>query len=246
MKAQFNILDTVDSTNNYAMGRIRDGLAQSGEAWFTHEQTQGRGQMGKSWISERSENLLMSVIIKPQFSLFENIFHFNAIISTVVRDFIQKLVPDPVFIKWPNDIYVNDRKAGGMLVENRFHGKEWKWSVIGLGINVNQKKFETDFQATSLYTLNNTKFEPETLARALHQEIMDCLSAEVFFDLEATVACYNRHLYKKNENVKLIIDDINHTCKIIGVCNDGMLQIEVENRIKKVRNGEIIWKHFEI
>lgn len=227
------------------MGRIRDGLAQSGEAWFTHEQTQGRGQMGKSWISERSENLLMSVIIKPQSSLFENIFHFNAIISTVIRDFIQKLVPDPVFIKWPNDIYVNDRKAGGMLIENRFQGKEWKWSVIGLGINVNQKKFKTDFQATSLYTLNNTKFDPETLARALHQEIMDCLSAEVFFDLEATVACYNRHLYKKNENVKLIIDDNNHTCKIIGVCNDGMLQIEVENRIKKVRNGEIVWQNLE-
>lgn len=246
LKAQFKILDTVESTNNYAMARIRDGLAQDGEAWFTHEQTQGRGQMGKSWVSEKSKNLLMTVITKPKQQIVENIFHFNACISIIVRDFIQNLVSEPVFIKWPNDIYIRDRKAGGMLIENRVQGKKWKWSVIGLGLNINQKEFEPDLHATSLYILGNRKCNPEKLARALHQEIMDSVSSEAFFDLEKTVTLYNSHLYKKNENVKLIINDTHSTCKILGVCNDGMLQVEIDDDINKVRNGEIIWKHFEV
>ena len=245
MKAQFNILDTVDSTNNYAMGRISDGLAQNGEAWFTYEQTQGRGQMGKSWNSERSENLLMSIIIKPNPPIFENIFHFNACISIIVRGFIQNFVEEPVFIKWPNDIYISDRKAGGMLIENRFQGKEWNWSVIGLGINVNQKKFDSEFQAVSLSTLSNKKHDPETLARSLHQEIIACLSSGAFSDMDEAIKRYNGYLYKKNEKVKLMIHDTNHICKIIGVCNDGMLKIEVEGRINKVRNGEIVWQNIE-
>jgi BirA family biotin operon repressor/biotin-[acetyl-CoA-carboxylase] ligase len=245
LKAQFNILDTVDSTNNYAMARISDGLAHNGEAWYTHEQTHGRGQMGKSWISGRAENLLMSIIIKPQSSVFGNMFHFNALISTIVRDFIQNLVPEPVFIKWPNDIYISDRKAGGMLIENRFQGKEWNWSVIGLGINVNQKKFDTHFQAASLYTLSNQNFDPETLARSLHEELLACLFSKVVPDLEETLTRYNNHLYKKNEKVNLLIHGINHMCKIIGVCDEGMLKIEVDGKINKVRNGEVVWQNFE-
>ena len=242
LKAQFHILNSVDSTNNYAIGRINDGLACPGEAWFTEEQTAGRGQFGKSWTSEYGANVLMSVVIEPNQALFEDQFHCNMDISLLVRDFIQKMTSSPVLIKWPNDIYINDRKAGGILIESKFQGKIWKWAVIGVGINVNQQHFEPDLHAVSLCTLTDEVMEPKSMAMDLHKEILEFFQNGNKLDTEGTLSRYNRFLFRKGDEVRLIIDDMSQLCKIREVDQNGYLNIECGGKLRKLKNGEVIWK----
>jgi biotin-[acetyl-CoA-carboxylase] ligase BirA-like protein len=119
------------------MERLNDGMAQSGETFFAMEQTAGRGQREKIWQSEPGQNIMMSVVFIPQSPILLNSFQFSAKIALVVRSFIQNLLAAEVKIKWPNDLMINDRKAGGLLIENKYRGSLLKTSVIGIGINVN-------------------------------------------------------------------------------------------------------------
>ncbi|HRF27627.1 MAG TPA: biotin--[acetyl-CoA-carboxylase] ligase, partial [Ferruginibacter sp.] len=123
----FQVLDTIDSTNNYAMGQIHAGLAHHGSAWMAREQFSGKGQRGKTWESEPGRNIALSICLNPGAAYHPNPFLFSARLAIICRDFVQTLVPDKVKIKWPNDIYIGDRKAGGLLVENIYQGQSWKW-----------------------------------------------------------------------------------------------------------------------
>ncbi len=116
--SSFIELQTVDSTNKYAMGLIHAGMAQHGTVIFTHNQSSGKGQWGKNWNSEPGLNILLSVIIKPEGLKLTDQFHFSAAISLAVLDFFKKYAGDETKIKWPNDLYWRDRKAGGILVES--------------------------------------------------------------------------------------------------------------------------------
>lgn len=241
LKPQFHILDAVDSTNNYAMARVNDGLAHHGEAWFAHEQTAGRGQPGKYWTSEKGKNVLMSMAVRPELTVFQNIFHFNAYISSIIRDFIQKKVSENVFLKWPNDFFLNDRKAGGMLIENKFQGSEWKWSIIGIGINVNQRQFEPGSQAISLCSSSTMDLNPDELAQGLHLHILEKLIKSEIPDFDQVLDHYNSNLYKKNEFVSLAIEDKVHQCQILEVNKEGFLLVDIDGDIKKIRHGQARW-----
>jgi BirA family biotin operon repressor/biotin-[acetyl-CoA-carboxylase] ligase len=137
----FSILNSVDSTNNYAMGKVHAGMAKHGQAWFANDQTAGKGQRGRTWASTPGENIILTVVIQPDALLTTKTFPFNAYIALTCLDFLQKTAGDHFSIKWPNDLYWCDRKAGGILIENVIQGTEWKWSVVGIGINVNQLTF---------------------------------------------------------------------------------------------------------
>jgi len=106
----FNILDSVDSTNNYAMARINEGLAEHGMAWFAREQTSGKGQRGKKWQSEpdnniilrQSEpdnNIILSITVKPSPAFISNPFYLSALVATTCNDFLQKITGENFYIK---------------------------------------------------------------------------------------------------------------------------------------------------
>ena len=116
--SSITVLQTIDSTNKYAMGLIHAGMARHGEAIFALAQPEGKGQWGKKWSSEPGANILLSVIIKPGRLKLPDQFYFSAAISLAVYDFYRKYAGDETKIKWPNDLYWRDRKAGGVLVES--------------------------------------------------------------------------------------------------------------------------------
>lgn len=115
----FIVLPVVDSTNNYAMAQLQQGLAGHGSTYFALEQTEGRGQRGKQWLTEPAANIMMSIVVEPGRNFISSPFIFTASIALACYDFYKKYaLADSTRIKWPNDLYWQDRKAGGVLVES--------------------------------------------------------------------------------------------------------------------------------
>ncbi len=112
------ILESVDSTNNYAMAMVRNGLAKHGDGYFAMAQLQGKGQRGKTWVTEPGTNIICTLVMQPLAVLLHQQFAFSTAVSLAVRDFFDAYTGGDTTIKWPNDIYWRDRKAGGILIEN--------------------------------------------------------------------------------------------------------------------------------
>lgn len=109
---------SVDSTNNYALTQIHAGLTQHGAAFFAHEQVAGKGQRGKTWTAPKDSGLIVSIVTDPHPLQLNQQFQFNACIALSVCEFFGQYAGIETAIKWPNDLYWNDRKAGGILIEN--------------------------------------------------------------------------------------------------------------------------------
>ena len=140
-------LASIDSTNIYAMDLVHKGLALSGSCYTADFQTAGKGQHGRVWESEKGQNLLSSYVLELKQLKTGKIWTpadqigFSAAIAIGARAFFAAFAGEETKIKKPNDIYYRDRKAGGILIENLVRGKDWTWTVIGIGMNINQSSF---------------------------------------------------------------------------------------------------------
>ncbi|MEP7238357.1 MAG: biotin--[acetyl-CoA-carboxylase] ligase [Ferruginibacter sp.] len=235
----FTILDTVDSTNNYAIGRVQDGLAKHGMAWFSKEQTAGKGQRGKSWATGKGQNIAMSVVLEPEKLQIANQFQLSAVVAISCFEFFSGYTAGETKIKWPNDLFWRDRKAGGILIENKFQGKAWKWAVVGIGININQAKFD-DFAAepVSLKQITGKTNDPVELAKELHTLLMKNLPE--MKNPEEVLKQYNEHLYKINKKVTLKKAAVKFETVIKGVSLQGRL-ITVDAVEREFDFGEVEW-----
>jgi BirA family transcriptional regulator, biotin operon repressor / biotin---[acetyl-CoA-carboxylase] ligase len=128
------------STNSQASIMLKEGLAAQGCVIYTDYQTQGRGTAGNKWESERGKNLLISIILIPNFILPEDQFFISMAISLGICDFTDSHLLKSK-IKWPNDIYVNDDKIAGILIENSILSGTVESTIAGIGININQIAF---------------------------------------------------------------------------------------------------------
>ena len=117
-------LQSVDSTNNYARRQIYESLAQHGLAIFAHEQVAGKGQRGREWTSEKGKNIALSLLIKPHPLTVDQQFQLSACAAVAAHAFFMKYGIEKVTIKWPNDLYWQDRKAGGILIESVIRSRE--------------------------------------------------------------------------------------------------------------------------
>lgn len=200
----FKILDSVDSTNNYAMARVREGLAKHGMAFVAKEQTAGKGQRGKSWQMQPGKSIALSLILKTDKLRTDQQFYLSMLIALAASDFLKKYAGKEITVKWPNDLYWRDRKAGGILIETVFNGAMWKWAVVGIGINVNQTRFHKSLpNPVSLHQITGKEYDAITLAEELYEMIMKRMAGIDEIPAEKTKREYNRHLYKLNQEVKL-------------------------------------------
>jgi BirA family transcriptional regulator, biotin operon repressor / biotin---[acetyl-CoA-carboxylase] ligase len=133
-------LESVDSTNIYAAQLLRTGQVTEGTVILAVDQTQGKGQGTNRWISEPGANLLLSLILRPDFILAEQQFFLSMCVSNAIHGFLEPVAP-PVLIKWPNDILLQGRKVAGILIENTILDRNLHTSVVGIGLNVNQQDF---------------------------------------------------------------------------------------------------------
>ena len=246
-------LQSIDSTNKYAMALIHgeqlpqgQGEAQHGTTIFSHEQTAGKGQRGKKWSSEKESNIALSILLNPFPLRVQEQFQLSVCIAVSVYEFFSSYAGDETKIKWPNDIYWRDRKTGGILIENIVRSSQsatgnWQWAIVGIGININQTSFSADLlNPVSLKQITGKEFNPVELAKELctiiernYQQLTEGKFGKLF-------NFYQDHLYKKDEKVKLKKDNRIFETIIKGVSKQGQLitLLSVEERFDF---GEVEW-----
>jgi BirA family biotin operon repressor/biotin-[acetyl-CoA-carboxylase] ligase len=132
---------TIDSTNVYAMSLLSKTNPIHGTVISADFQTNGRGQIGRKWQSDPNQNIAISIILHPHFLNPQDQFALSKAIALGVVDFLNSFGLDNISIKWPNDIYINDKKVGGILIQNILSGSKYQTAIIGIGLNVLQKEF---------------------------------------------------------------------------------------------------------
>jgi len=224
----FNILkyDIISSTNDEAKNILQQKNVPDFTVITTEEQTKGRGQRRNTWDSNKSENLLFSIICFPNKINAVNQFYLSKVISLGIIEYLNTKAKD-FKIKWPNDIYYKDKKICGILIENTVSGSFIKNSIIGIGLNINQKQFP-DFlpDAISLSIITKETYHLQKELNLLLRHILknyNNLKSENFDTVDKE---FHRNLYKINEITEF--KDVKGKFKgsIIGTVPDGRLIIQ--------------------
>ena len=245
-------LQSVDSTNNYALTQVHAGLAPHGAAFFAHEQSAGKGQRGRVWKSEKDSSILTSIVFDPRPLTLNSQFQLSACIALSTCQFLEKHAGDDTKIKWPNDIYWQDRKAGGILIENIIGGinakgksnSSWQWAIAGIGININQGKFPEGLtNPVSLKQITGKEFDPVKLAKELHAQIDRNWKLLLKEGFDTIYVSYLDRLYKKDLPVKFKKGSRVFEATIKKVSTDGFLVVQHAME-EEFRTGEVEWMLF--
>ena len=236
-------LQSVDSTNNYARSLLDQEAAAHGTAVFAHAQFRGKGQRGKQWDSEPGANLILTLIIDPKIIGVREPFGLSACIALSLTDLFSQHVGKHVSIKWPNDLYWKDKKAGGILIENIImaNSREWKWAIVGIGININQIEFPPELSnPVSMKQITGNSYDPIELSKKLCDIISFYLHLINKKGFSFIVEKYNDQLYKRKETIKLRKDNRSFEVKLKGVSTEGKL-IVANGLEKEFSYEEIEW-----
>lgn len=234
-------LTDIDSTNNYAMRLLNEGMAEHGLVVRADFQTAGKGQLGNTWLAEESKNLLMSVILDTSELAIEKQFYLNAAICLCVADTLMTHYDlRNVTVKWPNDIYAGNLKIAGILIENNIRGTIWSNAVVGIGINLNQMHFQDLTSATSIRLETGKSHKVHQLMRQLNKNLnlfMDRLQDNP----ESLFQAYNQMLMGVGKTIHFKRNFELEQGHLIGVNNQGLLEVDVNGKLKKYKHKEIEW-----
>ncbi len=193
------LVDSLDSTNNYASALLAKGSAQEGMVILTFRQTQGRGYGNNVWESEFLQNLTFSLILKPNFLPPSRQFLLSQIVSLGITTFLETSI-HPVAIKWPNDILYDREKIAGILIEINVLGDNLIAAIAGIGININQEKFPPHLpHATSLARITGKTHPLDHVLGGIISEIMNWYEILKKGDQSFIQQEYLRRLYKIGE-----------------------------------------------
>jgi BirA family biotin operon repressor/biotin-[acetyl-CoA-carboxylase] ligase len=217
-------LNSVDSTNNYAMQRVKSGVAKHGTAYFAQEQIAGKGQRNKQWLSAKDENILLSVVLDTSQLLLSQQFGLNMVCALAALHLFNNYTTNNFKIKWPNDVYWQDRKTGGILIESAISGNALKYSIAGFGLNINQTIFEATLKKpASLKQITGKDYNVIELAYELCSILENKFYALLNGGFKNMLNEYNESLYKKNEMVKFKKDSRVFNGRVVKVDEAGRL-----------------------
>lgn len=222
------------------MGMVHARMAQHGTCVFAHEQTKGKGQRQKEWLSGVDKDIILSIIIEPFKLAPSEQALLNMATALGVYRFFNRHAGEEASIKWPNDLYWRDRKAGGILIENIVRNYQWQWSVIGIGININQIYFpEMARKPVSLKQITGRDFDPMLLAKELIDDVRVAMeqlvedSISVHKDYMAAMYCINEPvLFRQGSRL--------FTGVVAGVATTGELIVQTPLE-EYFGVGEIEW-----
>lgn len=202
----------------------------------TDFQTRGRGQRHKYWQSEAGKNLLLSIILYPSNLTAGTQFFLSMMTANAITSCLQTLLPpERLRIKWPNDIYFDDKKLGGILIQNNLKKERIESSIIGIGLNVNQTLFDMNLpNPTSLAIESDNQHNIPDLKSKLFDALnhyYSCLNRKEFDKLKQV---YESRLFKKGivSEVHLNTGTVNGI--ILGVESDGRLLMNINGKIRKL------------
>ncbi len=171
-------VDTVGSTNSELKAVVAG--RPHGYVLAARSQTAGRGQRGNSWEATPGENLTFSMLLKPRNLRPSEQFYISEAVALGVAETLEEYLSsgERVMVKWPNDIYVGDRKICGILIENTIAGGgAISYSVAGVGVNINQRRFYSDApNPVSLYQITGTLYSLEEMLERISERILHRLA----------------------------------------------------------------------
>lgn len=216
--------DTLPSTNSEAIQLALQG-AKEGTVVTCGNQTAGRGQRDNKWLAKASENITMSVILRPKIDV-SRLFLISKAFSLAVVNVLVKYHVNTC-VKWPNDIYASNKKIAGILLEHSFLGNNFNFSVIGLGLNVNQTDFpQMENAPTSIINETGKQYNiTEVLTELLNE--FNCLYPLLNTSGETINKEYFTKLYRLNGYHKYKQPDGEiFSAKIVNVADSGEIHLE--------------------
>lgn len=239
-------LKEVDSTNIAAQNILSESQPPEGTVITTSYQVSGRGQIGNSWYSSKEKNIMCSTILYPKWLLAKEQFHLNIAISCAVRSLVQKLIPTAnVRIKWPNDIYIDDKKTAGILIQNTLSGSGISSSIVGIGINVNETEFPSELpNPTSILLSSSVVRDLDNVYAELYAEIERYYLKLRHDQIYTIKEEYVQHLYGKDRPLNFILTDGRIVTGIIqDVIDSGKLAILINGEEKLFAFRELRFQH---
>jgi len=227
LQATIISIPETDSTNNYAIRLLADQKPIEGTVIVTDYQTNGRGTDSNFWESEKGKNLTFSIILYPTFSADKQ-FLLNKAISLGIFDYLKKTLPNySISIKWPNDIYVGDKKICGILIQNSVSGFKFEHIVLGIGLNINQETFTSSApNPISLKQLTKLNYP-------LHDSLLSVFHhiAYRYNQIDSNSVSKIEHdycsaLYKINEWNEFYLNGVHINARITGTNEYGQLILE--------------------
>lgn len=218
-------LEETTSTNTY-LRSMPD--APHATVVATRRQSAGRGQRGNTWESQTGANLTFSILMRPANIPAVSQMAISRAVSLAIVHWLDSYLPDSMeaTIKWPNDIYVGERKICGILIENTITGSHIDRSVIGVGININQSEFYSDApNPVSLSQLTGRTYPLDELLKEVSQEIITLVEAEDNSHGNLTVDSYMSHLWRREGLHPYRDANGTFTASIDSVAADGTLSL---------------------
>ena len=222
----FIFLTEVESTNNYANQLVLSKAAVEGTVVLAQHQKMGRGQQGNSWESEAGKNLLASIILYPYFLPASRQFYLSKITSLALVDFLITEASD-ISVKWPNDIYIKNKKVAGILIENTIKGQNLYSSILGIGLNLNQEKFISDApNPVSLKQITRKDYDIELVAHTIFEHINYWYRKLKQGNFKEIDMAYLNCLFRLNEWALFVKQGNQFEAKIKGIGEFGQLILE--------------------
>lgn len=238
MKINEFFFEEIDSTSTY----IKKHFKELDNFTFvsTSFQTKGRGRTNRVWYSNKKENIMFSFLITDKF-LIKKYKDLSLATAYVIANLLKKLYPTlSLKIKWPNDVYVNDKKILGILLESHIINQEIDGIIVGIGLNCNQIDFPIDliYPVTSLKRELNIDINIFSLRKRIEEELYIYLNSLKNNNKEHIIFAKN-HNYLKDKEVYGTINNEKKFIKVIDINDDCSLKIKVDDKIIDIISGEI-------
>ncbi len=219
-------LPETDSTNLQASDLLSERNNQDPYVVWTGFQRSGRGLGENQWVSEKDKNLLCSIVVFPRFLDTSNHFYLSKVAALALHDTLSHFL-ERVEIKWPNDILVNERKIAGILIENTLREEKLLSSIVGIGVNINQKTFPS-------FSPEATSIEMETGAGQPVEYVLNALLGQFDYwygiltekNWQLIDKQYVRALYRFNETATYRSEGYEFEGRFVGVEADGHALLE--------------------
>ncbi len=236
---------SLESTNDFATNIVSKINPSDGLVVSTDFQSKGRGQFGRKWDGAAGQNVALTAILRPQALQADDQFFLSKMAAVAVCETLSELRISNIGIKWPNDIVVDDEKICGILIQNTLTGKEIKWSIVGIGINVLQREFEGEFNRKPTSVALKSPYEDAFDVRSVELILLKQLNA-LYVQLqrgkfERIDDMYHHWLEKIGENIRynLRSENVVKTGILDSVDKTGQICILHQGKLLRYAMGDI-------
>lgn len=234
------IYNSLDSTNKEAHRLLAAGYVENGLTLIARHQTDGRGQLGRTWLSQPDNHLAMTIIHQPAKMSPPELPTLGMKVSLGIAEAVKQIAPElRPLIKWPNDIYVDDKKLSGILIENSLSGAYVQNSIIGIGMNINETTFPPELpNAVSMYMLTHHVNDIVSVGEIIREHVLHMLQSP---SLQWKIS-YDETIYGKEKLNLFESGNQRFYAKVEGISLDGSIVLRIENdEVRSYLSHEAKW-----